>query len=189
LRRALFVGSFVAIAVTAAVVSVVLVVTSDGQSWWREMQRAQRFASSQLARAWDAPPERERLLRDLARDLDVSLALTDVEGRTLFAQGSECGPASFRADIASEGRALGRLTVCRPGERPPPLRGTIAVGAAVVALWALSTLFARKAARPLVHLVDVARRIGEGELRARPQLARHTVLEVRVLGEALAEMA
>jgi signal transduction histidine kinase len=56
-------------------------------------------------------------------------------------------------------------------------------------LWLVSAIVARKTARPIRHLVDVAKRIGDGDLRARPQVGRRAVLEVRALADALGEMA
>jgi two-component system, OmpR family, sensor kinase len=55
-------------------------------------------------------------------------------------------------------------------------------------LWGIAGVIARRAARPLLSLVDVTRRIGEGDLQARPY-ARHTIVEIKKLSDAIGEMA
>lgn len=56
-------------------------------------------------------------------------------------------------------------------------------------LWALSGLIARRLARPLAHVADVARDIGAGKLSTRVKLGRHRGGEAGVLGDAINDMA
>ncbi len=193
LHRVLFFGGFASIAATAAAVMFVVSLSSGPNAWWHEMARFRAFASSQLARTWDDPAARAQLLSDAARDLEVRVVLVDRDGAVLFTGGrpGDCGAASsFAFDVRDDGgHKLGRLTACRPGQHGPPWRGALALAAALSVLWTVSAVFARAAARPIRNLVDVARRIGEGDLRARPRVGRRAVLEVRVLADALSEMA
>ena len=188
LRRALFAASFFSILATALVVVTIIAVTSDDRAWWREMQRAQRFASAQLAAVWSDPPARDRLIQDAARELEVQIELRDVDGRVLV----QAGPAgecwAWDAVIEHEGVRYGSVRACRPGERTPPWRGLLALAASLLVLWTIAGVVARRATRPLLSLVDVARRIGEGDLQARPH-ARHSVVEIRKLADAIGEMA
>lgn len=56
-------------------------------------------------------------------------------------------------------------------------------------LWGLSGFIARRLARPLAQVADVARDIGEGKLDSRVRIGRHHTGEAVVLGEAINEMA
>lgn len=188
LRRALFAASFFSILATAVVVIGIIAATSDDRAWWREMQRAQRFASAQLAAVWNDPPARDRMIRDAARELEVQIELRDVDGRVLVQAGppGECWP--WDADIEHNGVHYGSVRACRPGEHTPPWRGLLALAASLLVLWTIAGVVARRATRPLLSLVEVTRRIGEGDLKARP-FARHRLVEIKTLSDAIGEMA
>ncbi|MBI1944145.1 MAG: HAMP domain-containing protein [Deltaproteobacteria bacterium] len=70
-----------------------------------------------------------------------------------------------------------------------PWSPALAICAAVLVVWGITGAFARRATRPLVELADVARRIGEGDLGARPRRHPREIREVKHLGDALTEMA
>ncbi|OGQ18472.1 MAG: hypothetical protein A2138_04615 [Deltaproteobacteria bacterium RBG_16_71_12] len=70
-----------------------------------------------------------------------------------------------------------------------PWRGALATGAAVLVVWGITGALARRVARPLSQLAEVARRIGAGDLRARPVRAPSGLVEVHALAEALGDMA
>ncbi len=79
---------------------------------------------------------------------------------------------------------------CYASTSPPrPWRAPLVVGAVVAVVWGVTGAFARRATRPLAELADVARRIGGGDLRARPRPRRHRIAEVADLADALADMA
>jgi two-component system, OmpR family, sensor kinase len=94
-----------------------------------------------------------------------------------------------RHDWRAVQRDDGRMEYCHVDDRRPPWRGAIAFGSAVLVLWALAGAYARKATRPLLHLADVARKIGAGDLNARPNVMAHRVSEIRDLADAIHEMA
>lgn len=199
LRRAVFAASFLSILATALVVIVIIAVTSDDRAWWREMQRAQRFASNQLVAVWDDRSARDKLIHDAARDLEVQIEVKDNAGNVLVSAGplGACHPGAFELDVVKPGLTphgeqvdikLGELRACRPGERTPPWRGFLALAAALLMLWTVAGIVARRATKPLLSLVDVTRRIGEGDLQARPH-ARHSVVEIKKLADAIGEMA
>src|SRR5262245_57953822 len=132
------------------------------------MERARAFASSQLAAVWDDPPARDRVIQDAARDLQVVIEMRDADDRVLVQAGSGKCMDAFAFDIVHEGKKLGEVSACRPGERSPPWRGLVALVAALVVLWTIAGLVSRRATRPILSLVDVTRRIGGGDLKARP---------------------
>lgn len=72
---------------------------------------------------------------------------------------------------------------------PRPWRAPLVVGAVVAVVWGITGAFARRATLPLAELADVARRIGGGDLRARPRPRRHRIAEVAALSDALSDMA
>jgi signal transduction histidine kinase len=193
LQRVLFASSFASIAATAAVVIAVIAATADEHVWWKEMERLQHFASHIVASQWDDDAARTRWLTDAANDLDMHLVVKSNDGDVLF-DGGPGGPCTAPSSMSfpierTDGTTLGKMTVCRHGQHMPPFRAALAIGGVLSALWFLSALFARRAARPIMHLVDVAKRIGNGDLRARPKLGHRAVVEVRALADAIAEMA
>lgn len=64
-----------------------------------------------------------------------------------------------------------------------------AFGAAVVLLWAASGMVAHRLLRPLRELVRVASDIGEGHLDSRARFGSHAPGELRMLADAINEMA
>lgn len=186
----MFAASFLSILATAAVVVAVIGATADDRSWTGEMKRGERFVSSRLVAVWEQPDERDQLIAAAARDLEVQITLRDARGKVLVSAGpaGDCLMGNFAFAIEKDGVKIGDVVSCRPGERSPPWRGFLAVASALLVLWTIAGLASRRASRPMQQLVDVARRIGEGDLTARPH-ARHSVVEIALLAEAIGEMA
>ena len=88
---------------------------------------------------------------------------------------------------------LGTIELCaeRPRARPGWLL-LLGLGVACGTLWAFSGVIARRLARPIQHVVQVAQDIGHGKVGSRVKLgrhARHRIGEIGVLADAIDEMA
>jgi signal transduction histidine kinase len=147
------------------------------------------------------PAEVERI----AEELDVDLAVYSNDGRRLAAVGRRAPPALAPAEAAAlhhRPRAVRHRHLLASGAAGPEryvrvasrlsggelllrLLGTLALVVAVVA--AVSAPVARAISRPIEHLAQVARRLGEGDLQARSGLRRGG--EIGALAGALDEMA
>jgi two-component system OmpR family sensor kinase len=68
-------------------------------------------------------------------------------------------------------------------------RGLFLLGIAAAMLWMMSGKLARRIARPLYQLVQVAEEIGAGRLNARARLPPHGIGEIAVLATAINDMA
>ncbi len=194
MRRRLFLAFAGAILMTGVVVTVVLSALSDAPSWRQEQKRALTFASGRFEAVWDDRPRRDELSHAVARDLDVDLTLRDARGAEL-ASFTPAGPTSTiaceRPAFTFDVGARGSVRVCTDRHRSP--RGgrnsLIGLGVALVVLWTMAGLFARRLTRPLTELVRVVQAIGEGKLESRMQLHRHDAGEVGAIAHAVNEMA
>ncbi len=84
----------------------------------------------------------------------------------------------------------GVLDVCVPHRfLGQPWRLGVALLAAVAMLWGASGRIARRIARPIVHLADVARDLGNGKLSSRARLDRREPGEIGTLTTAMNDMA
>lgn len=193
LQRRIF-GAFGAtIIATAAVVLLVTQLTGASGGWRRDVDRARRFASHQLAAVWNDPPRRRALIEGISRDLEVGITLLSDRGATLESSGGQCirKPIQVRVVDPMSGLHLGHAEVCPTGAMlPQPERLLLVFAAALVTVWAASGLVARRLSRPLVEVADVAREIGRGHLRSRERLeGRHTDDEAGILADALHDAA
>lgn len=136
----------------------------------------------------------------LAEELDVSLAVYGEDGRLLAAAGprppvAEPAPtfapprAHFRrfgsTAAAGHGRTLRLVLNTTESDWLLRIGGTLVLVVVVVAL--VSAPLARGIARPIERLADAARRLGEGDLRARSGLRGRG--EIGALGRTFDEMA
>jgi len=133
----------------------------------------------------------------LADDLDVSLVVYGPDGRALASAGVPPSPAEAGASrhsrlprfaasaSAGSGRSVRLAFQHGDGEWMARIFGTLALVVAVVAL--VSAPLARAIARPIERLADAARRLGEGDLRARSGLTGRG--EIGALGRRFDEMA
>jgi two-component system OmpR family sensor kinase len=151
-----------------------------------------QFASHQFAERWDDAHARAELARNVARAFGATLIVTDAEGRPLFETGSEpCRGQRFGIDVQREGgERLGRVDACMPNHRHIRVAvGLSVLGTVCLVLWTAAALLARRITRPLSLLIDTTREIGSGNLRARVRLGRHQQGELRLLAEAVNDMA
>ncbi len=194
MRRRLFLAFAGAILMTGVVVTGVLTALSGAPTWRQEQGRALTFASGRFEAVWDDVPRRDELSRAVARDLDVDLTLRDPRGADLASftpAGPTDVPACKRPALSFDVPARGRVRVCtaRHGSPRGGRNSLIGLGAALLVLWTMAGLFARRLTRPLTELVRVVQAIGEGKLESRMQLHRHDAGEVGAIAHAVNEMA
>jgi len=194
LHRRLFMWFGASIVMTGATVVIVLSLFFPADRDPREpYMRFQTFVGNRFAEAWDEPARRAALAAAVAEELDVGVRLSDSSGVLVGTYGAiPCDERPhFVAPVSTgDGRARGEVAICSRHEATP--WGLIALAFLVAGgtLWAAAGMIARRIARPLGQVAGVAREIGEGNLDARVALDdRHRVGEIRVLGNAINEMA
>ena len=165
--------------------------TTIGRNPWREeVRRIRTFTANQFAQVWSDPARRDALAEDMARDLEVSVKVTDASGRLLSEAGGPCSGGRHVIPVARGGVSLGDVRVCIPRHTPPsPGSSAVAFFAAVAVLWAMAGILARHLTRPLAQVADVARRLGNGELSARVRMRGRATNEVALLADTINEMA
>ncbi len=193
LQRRIFAAFGATIVATALVVLFVMQLTGASNGWRRDVDRARRFASHQLAAVWNDPPRRRALIEGISRDLEVGISLANERGVTIESSGGACmrKPIQVRVVDPATGLQLGHAEVCPTGAMlPQPERLLLVFGAALVTVWAASGLVARRLSRPLVDVAEVAREIGRGHLASRERLlGRHSDDEAGILADALHDAA
>lgn len=148
------------------------------------------FASRQFAQRWENERAREDLARDVARAFGATLSLTDASGRRLLETGDgPCQGQSFGIDVRRDDLLLGHVEACMPGHRFRARVALSVLGTVCLVLWTAAALLARRITRPLSLLIGTTREIGSGNLRARVRLGRHQQGELRLLAEAVNDMA
>jgi signal transduction histidine kinase len=185
LRGRIFGWFGAAILSTGVAVAVVFHLLGDGGAWSRQRDGALHFVGGQVARAWDDAPARSELVASLGRDLDLALTLRDGSGAVLQREGS-----CERPDLVVPVPGRGVLQACLP-RHPFGASWRLALGvlAAIAVLWLVSGRIARRIARPIVHLADVARDIGDGKLASRARLDWRALGEIGTLTTAINDMA
>ena len=175
----------------------VLMERAGGSGTHREIERANAFLGAQFAKAWDDPAARESLARDMARDFEVRVEVTDAAGATILAAfpdrppvaSQPCQRSFLGTPVVRDGHTLGEVRVCLDPRAPSPRWGGIALAVAGVVLWAASGRIARRLARPLGDLAHVAEELGRGKLDARVPIGCYEAGEVAVVAEAMNDMA
>ncbi|RKI36746.1 HAMP domain-containing protein [Corallococcus sp. AB004] len=189
LRRRLFVMFGLTILVTVLVVSWVMNLTG-GNSWRQETDRIRAFVGHQFAEVWDAPAERDALMRSISDDLDVDVVLTDLSGAVVATGGSPCSKPDATLPVMRQDTQLGSLQACYLQTRSRgPWRAVLPLGIAVLVLWTAAGGISFRLARPVDTLVKATQELGEGRLGARASLDRHTTGEFAVLAESFNDMA
>jgi signal transduction histidine kinase len=173
--------------VVAATFSAIARLTES--SWDRDFERVQRFAGDAFAREWSDPTRREDYARMVARDLEVEVVLFDGEAE-VGRFGPDChGRGRWRVPVERDGQPLGAVELCAPRQSAGPLKLLIPLFVLLVILWAASGKIARRLAHPLTEVARVAKEIGDGNLAARPRVDRRDPMEVRMLADAIDDMA
>lgn len=191
LRRRIFWAMAAAVALTAVTVSLAMMLLSglSPSGWTRQMEQGRDGLARHLARLWDDPPARDAFVRGAAEDFKVDVALRDARGATLLAVGQPCERRVFKVDVVREGARLGEALICVPHMGFAPERGLATLLLVVGVFWAVSGRTARRIARPLDELAQVARRLGQGDLQARAGKGCHVPGEIGEVAEAVNEMA
>lgn len=193
LHHQLFV--WLALSILAAVATsglvLMLLVDPERAPFGRRLGQITEFASRQFAERWHDERARTQLAGDVAQAFGARLVLTDAGGRLLLTTGSEpCRGQRFGIDVREDGALLGRVDACMSSHRH--VRATVGLsvlGTVCLVLWTAAALLARRITRPLSLLIDTTREIGSGNLRARVRLGRHQQGELRLLAEAVNDMA
>ncbi|WP_223644184.1 ATP-binding protein [Corallococcus sp. EGB] len=189
LRRRLFVMFGITILVTVFVVSWVMNLTG-GNSWRQETERIRTFVGHRFAEVWDAPAERDELMRSISDDLDVDVVLTDLSGAVVAHAGNPCTKPDAALPVMRQDTQLGTLQACYLQTRSRgPWRAVLPLGIAVLVLWTAAGGISFRLARPVDTLVKATQELGEGRLSARASLDRHLTGEFAVLAESFNDMA
>jgi signal transduction histidine kinase len=182
LRGALLASFIAAVVVTGAIVSGIFFVGSERGAWTDDVARVGAWAARGVAGADDPQP----VLDETSAAFATRLVLK--RGDVVLAQ---AGAGACRRPVVVDvpGGDHRVIEACRPVPPKPPLRAVVGVVVVVAVLAALSSALARRIAWPLRSLAETARKIGEGDLTARPHIGPYPFVEIRLVGEALAEMA
>lgn len=162
--------------------------TSGPSAWQRTVSGAVVLASRRFADVWDDDRARAALASEIATELDVGVTTRGPDGEVLETYGTTRvhSIATIPVDVAGQRRGTVEVFVRR-------FRGAhrivVPLVVALVVLWGLSGLLARRLARPLADLASTATAIGRGELDRRTRVARHAPREVASLAEAIDDMA
>lgn len=188
LQRRLFFGFGAAIVLTGLAVLGTTALFGSGRTYAEDVEGVRALIGERFAATWSDAAAREELGRSIAEHLRVGLTLRDEGGAALATFGGACIEDAHVAPVVRGGVPLGRVEVCLDGRRPRGNAGIAAVFVALVVLWALSGLLARKLSRPMVELARVAEAIGSGKLDTRMPIHRGPT-EVSIVGQAINEMA
>jgi signal transduction histidine kinase len=195
MRRRLFLSFGMAILLTALGVGLLVALTSapEGGRWRRELDRGERFVAGRFERVWDDALARDELARAVAHELDLGVSLKDATGAQLSRFGRPCERRGWDLLVERRGVVLGRVEICAEGRRfgagAPRGRFVLWVGVGAAVLWAAAGRLSRRLTRPLAQLEEVALALGQGNLDQRFEVRREDPPEVRVVAEAVNDMA
>lgn len=120
-----------------------------------------QFATHRFETVWDDDAARKALAQTLASDLGVGVRVFDASDHELDAYGPAC-ESPYTLPIPERGR----VDLCPPDSwRPKRFWVPFVVGGIV--LWMASGAIAFHLTRPLAHLVQVTKALGDGDLNAR----------------------
>jgi two-component system, OmpR family, sensor kinase len=191
LRRKLFAWFATGIVLTAILVAGAMSLLGQGgePAWARRWERTTAWVGQRFAASWEDPPAREAFAREAALALEASLVLIDRDGRTLLEVGT-CSPhGALRFPVTRGGVSLGEVRACYPPPPGLPFKLPLALALTVLSLWGVSGVVARRVVRPLDELVEVVKRIGDGDLSARTDPRCRSADELGVVSEAVNDMA
>lgn len=186
---------FAYFAATISLTAILVVLTGAfsrgvlGVDWHRERQRIERFTSERFARVWRDSASRDELARATAEALELRVTLRDAEGAALASFGPACDGQVFVVPI-EDGAPMGTVGFCiAPKRYGNESRVLLPLLVALLVLWAAAGKLARRFARPLAEVAQVARQIGEGKLASRAQLHHGMPGEIGILADAINDMA
>ncbi len=172
---------------TSVALFIVFRLVGDGPAWQRERGRVQTYVQNRLIEVWDDPAARRGFVHGLARDLDLDLEVVDLGGTRLEQAGTPgCRHHGINLRVAGKGM----VRICADRHHwGAPWRLVAGLLLAATVVWAASGRIARRLARPIVHLSEVARDLGEGKLGSRARLDCRELGELGVLTTAMNDMA
>lgn len=193
LQRRLFLWFGATILLTSLAVGAALAITSSrgGMPGHRPDAGLETFVAQSFARVWDDPVERAALAEAIARNFDVGVRVEAGEGReraTIVEVGPRCS-RPWVVPVRGDARLRGAVSICSSrGALRRALRFALPALAACLVLWAASGFLARRLARPLHRVAQMAERVGAGDLSARVPIPERDG-EERTVAIALNEMA
>jgi signal transduction histidine kinase len=188
LRRALLFRFIAAVVITGGCVSSVFWMGGQERgSWADEIVRVSAYVKASIEAR---PAESASLITSVAREFETRLILKDQDGVVVVeAGGGVCRRPIVVPVVLGLAGGTGSLEACRPQPGGPPIRAVAAVVVAIALLSMFAGASARRITWPLRQLADTARKIGEGDLSARASLGHHPFIELRLVADALADMA
>jgi two-component system, OmpR family, sensor kinase len=188
LRRRIFfwfIGAMVGITAVAVVLMLVFNRFSEPQAW----TEGRRWYAEQLAQDFDDVNKRETLAKSLAKLWALDLTVLDAQGNTLVQVGDLCRFTDLDVPIVQGERRIGTLLACAKNGIPWIIRPLLPFGVLLLVAWAVSEKVARRLARPLDDLADIAKRIGSGDWSARVKLGCNNPTEIQTVADAVNDMA
>lgn len=185
LRRKLFFALFLTIGITAGVVAGLAHLMGAPQELSREKVRARALGQSVFEAVLDDPAARARLAAQVAHDLDVGVRIQGAAGETLASVG-QLDACAWQVDLPL---SHGQVLLCAQRDVIPPWQRALLIIVPLAVLWGIAGAWARKFARPIAQMTDVARDLGTGKLDRRVTIHRHMHGEFCELAVAMNEMA
>ena len=190
MHRRIFMWFGATIFMTLLLVFLVMRALGGQPQWHRDLEHGRTFVEHRYAEVWKDAPARHRLALSTAEDLDVDVELLDTQGVRLDVIGESCKHPYVLPIASDKEDPLGEVRVCADRH----YTGTgwkIAVPLLIsfTMLWGASGAIARRVSRPLWQLAQIAEDLGRGQLASRRRIGHNHHGEVRILAEALDDMA
>ncbi len=191
LHRQLFAAFALAIVFSGATVGLVFHLFSDDEPrWHQEHERIRKLTSTLYADIWNSAQKRTELSTNIAKQLRAGVRVINNRGATLehIRVSKRCRWVEH-IDVTDRNEKVGRVDICFPPRKHArPWIRFVAFGSALVVLWLLAGMAARRIAWPLRELTRVTREIGAGNLKARARLRHGRRGEVGELTHAVNDM-
>jgi signal transduction histidine kinase len=189
MHRRIFMWFGATIFMTLLLVFVVMRALGGQPQWHRDFDRGRAFVEHRFSEVWDDEASRQKLARGVAEDLDVDVELLDTRGARIDLVGETCNHP-YVLPVEKAGHALGEVRICA-GRHYAGTGWKIAVPLLIsfAMLWGASGAIARRVSRPLGQLAQIAEDLGRGQLSSRRRIGHNHHGEVRILAEALDDMA
>lgn len=152
-----------------------------------EIERFEALVSDRFARVWDDAAAREQLATNVAERLDAVLWLEGEGGEDLGRFGEGCDEPIFTVPVRGPEARLGTLHACTVREHPRTFLFFVALFTLFACVWATAGFVARRLARPLAELAEVAESVGRDDALVTVE-RRQPSSELVVLATAIDEM-